>query len=84
MEQKWIPIEEQIPKEDEYILLSFENFSIPVIGRFENGAFYAGDEDEPLVKQDMYVNAWMPLPEPYRESEEYNETMLRNLRIPPF
>lgn len=34
MEQKWIPIEEQIPKEDEYILLSFENFSIPVIGRF--------------------------------------------------
>lgn len=84
MEQKWIPIEEQIPKEDEYILLSFENFSIPVIGRFENGAFYAGDEDEPLVKQDMYVNAWMPLPEPYRESEEYNETMLQNLRIPPF
>ena len=84
MEQKWIPIEEQIPKEDEYILLSFENFSIPVIGRFENGAFYAGDEDEPLVKQDMYVNAWMPLPERYGENEEYNETMLQNLRIPPF
>ena len=67
MEQRWIPIEEQIPKEDEYILLSFENFSIPVIGRFENGAFYAGDEDESLVKQDMHVNAWMPLPEPYRK-----------------
>lgn len=70
MEQRWIPIEEQIPKEDEYILLSFENFSIPVIGRFEDGAFYAGDEDESLVKQDMYVNAWMPLPEPYGEKEE--------------
>nr|DAQ56206.1 MAG TPA: Protein of unknown function (DUF551) [Caudoviricetes sp.] len=70
MEQKWIPIEEQIPKEDEYILLSFENFSIPVIGRFEDGEFYEGDEDESLVKQDMYVNAWMPLPKPYRESEE--------------
>ena len=38
------------------------------------GAWFAGDEDEPLVSQDMFVNAWMPLPEPYREETEDEET----------
>ena len=59
----------------DYILLSFENFSIPEIGRYEedaegNGAYYIGDEDESCLSQDMIVNAWMPLPEPYRRDEE--------------
>lgn len=68
---KWIPVEEQLPKDDNYILLSFSNFSIPLIGRCEldgdgGSTFYEGDDDEPLTKHDLYVNAWMPLPEPYR------------------
>lgn len=46
---KWIPAD-QPPKEDQYILLSFENFTIPVIGRYEGdknngGAYFSGDED---------------------------------------
>lgn len=69
---RWIPVEEQLPKDDNYILLSFSNFSIPLIGRCKldgdgGGTFYEGDDDEPLTKHDLYVNAWMPLPRPYQE-----------------
>lgn len=60
----------KLPKTGEYVLLSFENFSVPMVGRYEEddkgGAFYIGDEDETCVSQDMYVNAWQPLPEPYQ------------------
>ena len=34
---------------------------------------FAGDEDEPLISQDLFVNAWMPLPKPYKPKEEVNE-----------
>lgn len=66
----WIPVEEQLPEDDGYVLMSFENFSLPLIGRYEvdetGGVFYAGDDDESCISQDLIVNAWMPLPEPYR------------------
>lgn len=68
---QWISCEEQFPENDDYVLLSFKNFSIPIVGRYEEddegGSFYAGDEDVPLICSDLIVNAWMPLPEPYRE-----------------
>lgn len=67
----WIDIDQELPKDDKYILLSFSNFSVPVIGRYEEdengGAFYIGDEDNSCVSQDMIVNAWMPLPKCYEE-----------------
>lgn len=70
----WIPVEERYPDTDTYILLSLSNFSIPIVGRWEEdedgGAFYAGDEDETLVSQDLFVNAWMPLVKPYRPEGE--------------
>lgn len=70
----WISVEERYPDTDNYILLSLSNFSIPIVGRYEEdengGAFYAGDEDETLVSQDLFVNAWMPLVKPYRPDEE--------------
>ena len=67
----WININERYPDTDDYILLSFSNFTLPQIGRYEkdedgSGAFYLEDEDEPLVKHDIYVNAWMPLPARYK------------------
>lgn len=75
---RWIPVTEQLPEPETYVLVSFSNFSLPIIGRYaeneEGGAWFAGDEDEPLVSQDMFVNAWMPLPEPYREETEDEET----------
>lgn len=71
---KWIPVEERLPEDDNYILLSFENFDIPLIGRYEadadgGGAFYLGNNDEgdTCLSQNLFVNAWMPLPEPYQE-----------------
>ena len=70
----WIPVEEELPETDKYILLSFSNFSIPCVGRYEEdengGAFYVGDDDETCVSQDMFVNAWMNLPAPYQPKGE--------------
>ena len=68
----WIPVEERLPEDNRYILLSFENFSLPLVGRYEEneegGAFYIGDcdEEDTCIFNDLYVNAWMPLPKPYR------------------
>ena len=67
----WIPVEERYPENDNYILLSFKNFSCPQVGRYEEdengGAFYLGDEQETCVSQDLFVNAWQPLPKSYTE-----------------
>jgi len=73
----WIPVSERFPETDEYgdsdyVLISFSNFTIPQIGQYRvdgdgSGAFYLGDEEKPLVEYGVFVNAWMPLPEPYRE-----------------
>ena len=71
----WIPVDERLPDTNDYILLSFSNFTIPAVGRYEaeedgSGAFYIGDEVETCVSQMLFVNAWMELPEPYKECEE--------------
>lgn len=72
---RWIPAGEP-PETDDYILLSFANFSCPQIGRCERdedggGNFYLGDcdEEDTCLANGLYVNAWMPLPEAYREEE---------------
>lgn len=70
--REWIPVEEQLPKTNNYILLSFANFSLPMVGRYDEGqegrAFYLGDcdEEDTCINQELVVNAWMPLPDPYR------------------
>ena len=68
----WIPITERLPETGDYILISFDNFSLPDIGRYEvdengGGAFYPGDEDVSYASVGVIVNAWMPLPKPYRQ-----------------
>ena len=67
---QWILVEERLPENNDYVLMSFENFSMPLIGRYEKneegGAFYVGDDEESCISKDLFVNAWMPLPEPYR------------------
>lgn len=72
----WIPVDERLPENDGYILLSFENFSIPIVGRYEadkdgGGSFYPGDcdEEDTCIGMDLFVNAWMPLPKPYKEGD---------------
>lgn len=73
----WIPVEERLPENDDFVLLSFENFSLPMVGRYERdedggGSWYLGDcnEDDTCVANNLFVNAWQPLPEPYRETAE--------------
>ena len=78
-ERQWIPIwdgDGQMPEVDEdgcseYVLLSFGNASFVCIGRYQvdedGGAFYDGDEEDPLTKIGLFVNAWMPLPERWKE-----------------
>ena len=80
MNNDWIPVDERLPDNAEYILLSFTNFPAPSIGRYEKdtegGAFYLGDCDEAdtCISMNLFVNAWMPLPEPYQpESKEPEE-----------
>ena len=68
----WNLRDDKTPPTDRYILLSFENFSVPLVGRYEedtdgDGAFYIGDEDESCISQDIIVNAWMDLPQCHRE-----------------
>ena len=69
-EHGWIPITERMPKEEEYVLFSFENYTLPDIGRYENDGksdkFYPGDDEETYESHGLIVNAWMPLPEPYK------------------
>lgn len=67
---EWIPADNP-PKPEEYIVLSFDNFSVPIVGMYREddggGAYYVGDDDESCSSQGLFVNAWMPLPEPYRK-----------------
>lgn len=75
---EWIPVEERLPEivpeygSSDYILLSFDNFNLPAIGRYEededgDGNFFEGDEDRSCLSYGLFVNAWMPMIKPYRE-----------------
>lgn len=78
---EWIPVMDGdgvLPEVDEdgysdFVLVSFSNVSGLDIGQYredENGgAFYSGDDDDPYTKIGAFVNAWMPLPKPYREED---------------
>ena len=67
---KWIPCSERLPKNEDYILVSFENSTLPDVARYEEdeegGTFYPGDDENPYTSYGIFVNAWMSLPEPYR------------------
>ena len=71
----WSPVGEKLPDADELVLLSFENANFVMIGRYTvddegSGTFRIGDDDESFTENDMYVNAWMRLPGPYREGTQ--------------
>ena len=82
---RWIPVEERPPEGRDYILLSFENFSIPLVGRYEEdaegGAFYVGDDEDSCASQGLYVNAWKPLPEPYRAETDRQRVSEQNRNL---
>ena len=61
LEDEWKSLDE-LPKEGEYILVSFANYTLPDIGRMENGIFYPGDDDKSYKDFGLIVNGWRPLP----------------------
>lgn len=68
----WIPVDERLPETDDYILLSFANFSIPLVGSYKkdkdgNGNFCIGDDLISRLDDNLIVNAWLKLPECYEE-----------------
>ena len=73
--RRWIPVTEKLPEPETYILVSFDNFTLPDIATYRvdddgSGAFYSGDEDYTYISVGFYVNAWMPLPGVYRAEVE--------------
>ena len=71
---RWIPINERMQEDESYILVSFENATMLDIPRYEEnderGAFYPGDDEKSYSSYGIFVNAWMPLPEPYKQNDE--------------
>ena len=72
MVNNWIPVEDtdHTPENESYVLVSFSNFNVPDIARYEEneegGTYYPGDDEESYLKYGIFVNDWMPLPKPYR------------------
>ena len=68
---RWIPIEERLPENEEYCIVSFENFSLIDVGNFRidpdgSSAFYPGDDFKSYSEYGLFVNAWMPVPKQYK------------------
>ena len=61
LEDEWHSLDE-LPKEGEYILISFANYTLPDIGRYEDGVFYPGAETKSFKEYGLIVNGWRPLP----------------------
>lgn len=66
IDDKWIPVSERLPDMGKYVLCSvdknhvYESDLEVVITQFRNEGWWT----------DGRIKAWMPLPEPYKESEE--------------
>lgn len=73
--EKWIPVENGYPKERGYYLLSFHGQNKAHFGRYEidkegNGTFYfIQDGSRPCTAYNMFVSAWMRIPEAYKEEK---------------
>ena len=81
--EEWTPLEKDLPMTRDYVLLSFANFDVPLIGRCrpdEHGVptFYAGDDLNKLPGI-MIVNAWMPLPKCYRRETDGADEKLQGM-----
>lgn len=76
-ERSWRLANEEVPVNDDYVLLSFENCDGLAIGRYEeykdgSGNWYLGDcdEEDTCLANDLFVNAWMPLQKRYPSETE--------------
>ena len=76
-EARWIPVTERLPEKDGFYLATSDgeicgnDAPFSWLAEFENGKWVADEDDYQCVL------AWMPLPQPYAESED--ETPRNNL-----
>ena len=64
----WIPCSEQLPEEEADVLLSLRSLDVYTGFRANaEGCFYI--DGDGYVEYENVI-AWMPLPEPYKESED--------------
>lgn len=82
-EYDWTPVydgegEPPAVDEDGYsrkVLVSFANYPFPELGEYRqdedgSGSFYVGDLRDKFSDYGLIVNAWRPLPDPYREDDQ--------------
>ena len=63
---KWIPVSERLPEESLNSVIGWDTYrNRCCFVQYLGGRFVLGDDID-----SVNVIAWMPLPEPYRESEE--------------
>jgi len=75
-EREWIPCSERLPSERELVLISDNNYVYPAVfhpngvydGKTVWSEYYWTDLDTGIIQNQP--DAWMPLPEPYREESE--------------
>ena len=86
-EQRWIPVTEQLPEDEQEVLVTrhflsdnqlkknaiTESFYVEVASRMDEE--WRSYSDEYKIKRHLHkVIAWMPLPKPYERSEDGSET----------
>lgn len=61
-ENGWIPIEERLPETDDYILVSFSNYTLPDIGRYEADKDGGGAFSRETKKEAMHHLDYLSMP----------------------
>lgn len=81
----WIPVSERLPGKDSgdypinMVTLDTGEVCIGVYRR-DSKEWWTMNEGETLYNTDHVVVSWMPLPEPYRESEPHKQTNADRIR----
>lgn len=79
---KWIPVSERLPEKNMECLVAVGDFNLTqmamysdLMGIKNHRIFYQGDFGYDNFEDiTQYVNAWMPLPEPYKSSPTVAES----------
>lgn len=72
----WIPVSERLPEESLNSVIGWDTYrNRCCFVQYLGGRFVLGDDID-----SVNVTAWMPLPEPYRESEPHKQTNADRIR----